>query len=63
MNWCGKYVIEPNGMIHWIEGMRVHDPALVEAFQNQPVIGLHAGDVQRVWRRHRRSMNVSVSEA
>ena len=43
MNWFGEYVIEPNGFIHWREGMRVSDPTLVEEFQRQPFIAFTLG--------------------
>jgi hypothetical protein len=43
MNWFGKYVIEPNGMIHWREGMLVHDQELVQAFERTPIIGYMVG--------------------
>jgi hypothetical protein len=33
MNWFGKYVIEPNGMLHWREGMLVTDGPLYRAYQ------------------------------
>jgi hypothetical protein len=43
MNWVGKYVIEPNGMIHWREGMLVHKHELLAAFERSPIVGLTLG--------------------
>jgi hypothetical protein len=43
MNWVGKYVIDPSGMIFWREGMLVHNQELVAAFERSPIVGLTLG--------------------
>jgi hypothetical protein len=43
MNWVGKYVIDPSGMIFWREGMLVHNQELVAALERNPIVGLTLG--------------------
>jgi hypothetical protein len=38
MDWFGKYVVEPNGLVNWREGMLVHEEGLFEACQKSPLV-------------------------
>lgn len=38
MNWERQYVVEPSGLIHWDEAMRVTDEQLLEAMRNNRLV-------------------------
>jgi hypothetical protein len=38
VNWFGEFVVDPNGAVHWREGMRVTEGSLYDAFRQSTLV-------------------------
>lgn len=38
MNWFGEFVVDPSGLVHWREGMRVTEPLMFDAYRLSPLV-------------------------